>query len=190
MPSSSSCNYTNKTYKKGVHVVTPGTFCQGITIEAHANVTFWSGTYVIKNGEFRIAAKSTVYGDGVTFYLVGNNTKVTIVSGSNVTLKAPTSGTYEGILFAQDPASNPGGVNIIAGGANTTLVGALYFPTQTLNVSSTSTFGTSSPYMPLVAWKLDFSGSAKTMIKLDADAANMGGSYSMPTTHPPARLTN
>lgn len=190
VPSSYSCDYISKTYIKGSHVVTPGTFCKGMTIEAHANVTFQSGTYIIKGGEFRIAAGSKVYGNGVTFYLIGNNTKVTMVSGADVTLKAPTSGTYEGILFAQDPASNPGDINKIEGGANTTLVGALYFPTQTLNVSSTSTFGASSPYMPLVAWKLDFSGSAMTVIKHDRDAANMGGNYSMPTTRPSARLTN
>jgi Flp pilus assembly protein TadG len=190
VPTTYGCDYTNAIYKKDTFVVMPGTYCGGITIEAHAEVKFQPGLYIIKDGEFRIAAHTTVKGSDVTFYLIGNNTKVTIVSGSDVNLVAPTSGDYAGMLFVQDPASNPGETNLIAGGAGIQLVGALYFPTQILNVSSTSSFGANSPLMPLIAWRIDFSGNADTTIRFDPSLLGGGVGMPMPTTRPQPRLLN
>ena len=129
-------------------------------------------------------------GNDVTFYLIGNNTKVTIVSGSDVDLVAPTSGDYAGMLFVQDPASNPGATNVIAGGASIRLVGALYFPTQILNVTSTSSFGANSPLMPLIAWRIDFSGNSDTTIRFDPSLLGGNFDFPMPTTRPQPRLLN
>jgi len=190
VPTSYGCDYLNKVYKKDTFVASPGTYCGGINIEAQGNVTFSPGLYIIENGEFRIAAQTVAKGNGVTFYLVGNNTKVTIVSGSDVDLVAPTSGDYAGILFAQDPDSNPGETNVIEGNAGITLVGALYFPTQILNVSSDSPFGANSPLMPLIAWRIDFSGTSTTTIRFDPSLLGGGINMPMPTTHPSPRLIN
>jgi len=115
---------------------------------------------------------------------------VTIVSGSNVDLVAPIFGDYAGILFAQDPASNPGATNLIAGGADIRLVGALYFPTQILNVTSTSSFGANSPLMPLIAWRIDFSGTSDTTIRFDPSLLGGNLDMPMPTTRPQPRLLN
>jgi len=190
VPTVYGCDYTNAIYKKHTFVLTPGTYCGGITIEAHANVKFSPGLYIIRDGEFRIAAHTTVKGSDVTFYLIGNNTKVTIVSGSDVELVAPTHGDYAGMLFAQDPASNPGATNLIAGGADIRLVGALYFPTQILNVTSTSSFGANSPLMPLIAWRIDFSGDSDTTIRFDPSLLGGGLDMPMSTTRPQPRLLN
>ena len=190
VPTVYGCDYTNAIYKKHTFVLTPGTYCGGITIEAHANVKFSPGLYIIRDGEFRIAAHTTVKGSDVTFYLIGNNTKVTIVSGSDVELVAPTHGDYAGMLFAQDPASNPGATNLIACGADIRLVGALYFPTQILNVTSTSSFGANSPLMPLIAWRIDFSGDSDTTIRFDPSLLGGGLDMPMPTTRPQPRLLN
>lgn len=190
VPTAYGCDYTNAIYKKGKFVLMPGTYCGGINIEAHAEILFWPGLYIIKDGEFRIAAHTVVKGLGVTFYLIGNNTKVTIVSGSNVDLVAPAFGDYAGILFAQDPASNPGETNLIAGGADIKLVGALYFPTQILSVTSTSSFGANSPLMPLIAWRIDFSGTSDTTIRFDPSLLGGNLDMPMPTTRPQPRLLN
>jgi Flp pilus assembly protein TadG len=190
VPTAYGCDHTNATYKHSKFVLLPGTYCGGINIESHAEIWFLPGVYIIKNGEFRIAAHTVAKGFGVTFYLIGNNTKVTIVSGSDVDLVAPYFGEYAGILFAQDPASNPGATNLIAGGADIKLVGALYFPTQILNVTSTSSFGANSPLMPLIAWRIDFSGNSDTTIRFDPSLLGGNFDFPMPTTRPQPRLLN
>ena len=190
VPTKYGCDYRNTVYKNGIFEVGPGTFCGGINIEAHADVTFKEGLYVV-DGEFRIAAHSVVKGYGVTFYLIGNKAKLTIVSHADVDLVAPSFGDYAGVLFAQDAAANPGETSAIEGGADITLIGATYLPTQILNVSSTSTFGGNSPFFPLVAWRIDYSGGSETIIKYDPSA--LGGGFEdikMPKTRPMPRLIN
>jgi Flp pilus assembly protein TadG len=190
VPTTYGCDHTNAVYKKKTFVLTPGTYCGGIEIGAHADVTFSQGLYIIKDGEFRFTAHSVAKGFDVTFYLIGNNAKLRILSGSDVDLVAPASGDYAGILFAQDPASNPGATNLIAGGADIKLVGAIYFPTQILSVTSTSSFGANSPFMPLIAWQIDFSGTSDTTIRFDPSLLGGNFDFPMPTTRPQPRLLN
>jgi hypothetical protein len=46
------------------------------------------------------------------------------ISGNNATLSAPTSGTYEGVLFFENRSSS---VAVSIQGSNTNLTGDLYF---------------------------------------------------------------
>src|SRR5262249_46012810 len=102
----------------------------GITISNSANVTFTGGTYIIKDG-LNIIGSSTVTFNPGTYILNGNSGNYALslqnsshVTGAHVTffitgqyghtigavqctgatvvnLSAPTSGTYEGMLFVQ-----------------------------------------------------------------------------------------
>ena len=88
-------------------VLTPGTYCGGIYVGNGAtNVTFSSGIYVINGGGLSFnGSGKTVTGNGVMFYLTGTNStydSVAIQNGVSVTFSAPTSGTYQGVLFFQD----------------------------------------------------------------------------------------
>ena len=116
-------------------------------------VTLNPGTYVI-TGALTFNSGTNFGGQGVTFYLTGSGS-VNIANGATLALSAPTSGTYDGILFYQ--ARSDTQTASIQGGANSTLNGILYFPSAALNIGngSSSTFNIS-----LVASTLTFNGGS------------------------------
>ncbi len=116
-------------------------YCGGINIQPGANVTFQPGTYVLTStnggaarnpGGLTVDLLSSVTGTGVTFYNYGPAGGITFalsgVTLGGVSLTAPTSGTYSGILFFQDPGNTTQATIVGSPVFNTTLQGAYYFP--------------------------------------------------------------
>ena len=139
-PAVGSCNHTNFSTNGGA--LSPGVYCGGINIKG-GSVTLGSGMYILLGGGLTMAQNSSLTGTGVTFYNTKDNAHpygdITVADNTTFNLKAPTSGTYGGILFFQDrsvPAS-PLRNNVLPG---TGLQGALYFPTTkvTYNEGSVS----------------------------------------------------
>jgi Flp pilus assembly protein TadG len=193
-PSTSGCDYNNTKIKKqdGPTTLSPGVYCGGIDVQTQANVTFNSGLYVIKNGALSLSSGSTVTGNGVTFYFTGINTRLTVISSATVDLTAPTSGTYEGFVFIQDPLSNPGQItgqkNEIQGGGSIQIVGTIYFPTQPITISGNGGFGINSPMMPIIADTITVTGNGVKTIQVDQSSANM--LQDLPKSIDGARLIN
>jgi len=146
-PSATSCSgSTGPLVITSTRTLSPGTYCGGIDILFGANVTFSPGIYTLtstsaSNGGLTIGADTTVTGDGVAFYnsdvrggvvTPGNNGGITLACSSctpgNVTLTAPTSGPYEGILFFQDPGNTSPSVVVGSAFFNTHLTGTTYMP--------------------------------------------------------------
>jgi Flp pilus assembly protein TadG len=156
----------------GRYVLNPGVYCGGINASNGTSVAFNAGTYIMAGGGMSLLnGGGTATGTNVTFFLTtgakagysGANSAyagVTIANGATVTFSAPTTGgvnSLEGILFFQDRSVPTGSAaSSFAGGASTTLSGALYFPTTTLNYSN----GTNGTYTILVADTLVFTGGA------------------------------
>jgi hypothetical protein len=164
MPTSSGCTYNSLSlgWASTVQQLSPGTYCNGISIGNGASAALSAGVYIIKSGSFSIGGGSTVTGSGVTIVLTNGTSgyaSVNISNGASVTLSAPTSGATAGILFFSDRnAANSGSVSF-AGGTTNTLTGALYFPAQTVSYSN----GTSntSPCTQLIAWHIQFAGGSQ-----------------------------
>jgi hypothetical protein len=156
----------------GRYVINPGVYCGGINASNGTTVIFNPGTYILAGGGMSLLnGGGGASGTNVTFYLTtgakagysgANNAYagITIANGVTVNFSAPTTGganSLEGILFFQDRSVPVGSAaSSFAGGATTTLSGALYFPTTTLNYSN----GTSGNYTILVANNLIFTGGA------------------------------
>lgn len=130
-----------------------GAYCGGISIALGANVTFMPGTYVIESqgtpsllnlfnppGGLTISLAANVTGTGVTFYNYGPYGGISMVAPSvtlgTVNLVAPTSGTYACVLFFQDPGNTTAATIIGSSTWNTTLQGAYYFPTASVNFAA------------------------------------------------------
>jgi hypothetical protein len=147
------CNSNNPLMVSGTITLTPGDYCAGIKINAGAVVTFDPGIYVINRGDLTVNGGSVLRGDTVTFVLTatdpGHIGNITINGGADVELTAPgpdghfpndaghvDHGKYPGLLFIQDPAAPSFGnggqleTNLITGGVDMELTGALYFPTR------------------------------------------------------------
>ncbi len=158
---------TCQTFNPSNNVISPGTYCGGISITG-GNYTFQPGTYIMNGGGLTITG-GTVTGTGVFFYLTGTTTgapstrygPVSISGNATVTLSAPTSGTYASILFYQDRSldlsSSPQYNSTITGSAGSNFDGVMYFPTS--NVVFTGTSGTTSNNTAIIAWTLKIAGT-------------------------------
>jgi len=162
-PAPGTCSYTNFNASGGSETtLVPGNYCGGLTISGTNNVYFTAGTYYISNGDLYITGVNNVScsnctgGAGVTIVLTqttGNNADiggVRIVSENNVTLNAPNSGTYAGVLFYQDrnvaagTMTSTSKIFTLSSLNNATLYGAVYFPKNRIDISSINNFGGNS----------------------------------------------
>jgi len=181
MPTPGSCTAHNFKVTTGTTVVIPpGVYCGGITITGTVNqVIFSPGQYFLVDGGLSVNGSMTVSGSGVTFfntYSVPAKYKGISINGSGtVTLTAPTSGSYAGVLFYQDPTVTWSASNgsIIAGAANSVYQGLIYFPTTDLTYagnSSTSAGGTDG-YTTLIGYNVSILGTAH----INADYSSLSG---------------
>ena len=159
-PTPGSCSFNNYAPSSGSSItLVPGTYCGGLSVTSFSNITFNAGTYYIANGDLYISSSNNVGcgnctgGAGVTFVLTqttGNNSDiggVRITSENNVTLSAPNSGTYAGVLFYQDrrvPAgtmSSTSKIFTVSSLNNATMAGAVYFPNNKIDIASINNIG-------------------------------------------------
>jgi Flp pilus assembly protein TadG len=113
---------------KSKQTLQPGTYCSGMSLSG--DVTLSPGVYVVQ-GSFKINATANVSGSGVTIFMSGSNT-VSMNGNATVTLSAPGSGTYSGVLFYGD-RTGTAAQSTFNGTATSLLTGAIYFPRQQVN---------------------------------------------------------
>ncbi len=177
-PTLGQCDYSNTSINTTESItLSPGTYCNGISIAGSANVTLNPGTYILWGGGLNIRGSSSVSGANVTFFITGGGTgqayaPVSVTGSAVVNLSAPTSvsSPYYGILFFQDPAIGAGKpASMIAGSSDSTIEGVLYFPTTGLTYAGSSQSGN---YLVMVADTVTLTGSATI-------------NSNFPTTRPP-----
>jgi len=160
-PAVGSCTFTNYSLS-GIATATigPGTYCGGISVGNSANLTLTAGNYIINGGGLSFSGAAIVNGSGVMFYLTGTNAtyaSATIGNSANVSLSAPASGTYTGILFFQNRSITSASNAAISGAASTSLTGTLYFPTTSVSLTGSAGVATD---MAIVASALAVTGAA------------------------------
>ncbi len=132
--------------------VAGGTICyNGLTVTGNATVTLTPGLYII-NGAMQLNGSYSMTGTGVTFYFPPGGSYTDNGNGT-LNLAAPTSGTYNGILFYQSQSnSNQMTFN---GATKSTLDGIFYLPGASLLMNGAST---ATLYTSIVAKSLTFNG--------------------------------
>ncbi|WP_292386162.1 pilus assembly protein TadG-related protein [Mesorhizobium sp.] len=142
----------------------PGTYCSGMDLKG--NVTLQPGTYVVQ-GNLKVNAGAVISGTGVTMFMSGSHT-VSMNGNATVTLSAPTSGTYSGVLFYGDRTGSSAS-STFNGTASSLLTGAIYFPKQQVNYLGN--FSGSGGCTQVVADTIQWSGS--TTIKQNCSSLGM-----------------
>ncbi|MHB9363803.1 pilus assembly protein TadG-related protein [Mesorhizobium sp. W067] len=142
----------------------PGTYCSGMSLSG--NVTLQPGVYVVQGG-MKVNANAVVAGSGVTIFMAGSNT-VSMNGNAKVTLSAPTSGAYSGVLFYGD-RTGTAAQSTFNGTADSLLTGAIYFPRQQVNYLGN--FSGNGGCTQVVADTIQWSGS--TTIKQDCTSLGM-----------------
>jgi hypothetical protein len=185
---------TAVTCASGVCAVPAGTY-DDICIDNNQTVNFGAGLFVVTgastcaNGvSFKINASSTVCNSvnadcsgmvasqnaGVTFYMVGSNT-VSVDGTAQVQLAAPTSGTYEGMLFFQDPNAALGTNMVLSGNSNSLYQGAIYGPTLTLSFGGNTNFNNGAAYTIIVTNEMNSNGGPNINLASNLSGLSNGG---------------
>lgn len=160
----SGCNWTNRSlvYSASTQTLNPGTYCgTGLAFSNSANVVMNPGIYYIKGGSLNVGS-STITGTGVTIILTrntGSYATATMGNGASVTLSAPTSGAYSGLVLYANRAGPTSATTTITfnGGVALSLKGAIYAPTRTVAYSNGATT-TPAACTQLIAWRVKISG--------------------------------
>jgi hypothetical protein len=165
--------------------ISQGMYCGGISLAGSSHLTMNPGIYVMNGGGFSMTgANSVVTGNGVFIYNTANGYTfgpLTLTGGAGITLTAPTSGTYQGILFFQDRSITSSATNTIVGGSNPVMSGSVYIPKGALNFEGSSTTGLT---MALIADSIKITGSSH----LDLDATGALTGLGPATTSKPALI--
>jgi len=122
-------------------------------------VTFEPGLYVFRDGGIKLSGNSSLAGDGVTFYLTGDDSKLDFTGGSEVQLSAQTTGDLAGILVFQDRDAEEGLEHKFTGGADMQMEGVLYFPTQDVKFTGNASGEGTTP-LTVIARRFEFSGNS------------------------------
>ena len=146
--------------------INPGIYTS-ISVTASASLKMNPGVYVITGGGFAVNGAASVTGTGVTIYNAGSNYNggpagtfggITIDGSGKVTLSAPTSGVYAGIVIFQsrDDARlvELSGATVAALGG-----GVVYAASAQLNLSGSAQLGTAQSASPLVVNQLVLGGN-------------------------------
>jgi hypothetical protein len=137
-PGACSSSNTGKTYKNTT--VQPGTYCGATTFE---EVTFNPGLYTIKTGTGNkngaLTIKGKVTGDGVSFYLADNQSKLAMFTpAQDSVLTAPSSGTTRGLLIFENLNRGISWDLVANSISKQTWAGLIYLPSLNLTLESLS----------------------------------------------------
>jgi hypothetical protein len=153
-------NASGNNYSPGIH------YCSMDIGNANINLT--AGQYVVDSVTGH--GHGSLNGDGVTLFTNGGN--VDINGQTTLNLSAPSSGTYQGILFygsrSVSAGSCPGPLcNTFNGTASSLLTGALYFPTQAVDYQGN--FSGVNGCTQIVADLVTFSGNTTFNVNCGTD---------------------
>jgi len=134
-------------------------------MDLKGTVNFQPGVYYIDGDSLSFGASVIATGTDVTFILTSSTAStnpnsianLNINGGATLDLRAPTVGTYAGVLFYQDRRA-PAGSTKINGNSLSVLEGAFYFPSHLLDFSGTS--GMTTDCIQLVGFKVKFTGNS------------------------------
>jgi hypothetical protein len=176
-PAFGACTRTTQLVLERNSSLTPGVYCGGIRLKNDAHLSLAPGVYVLRGGGLVLEGATRVSGTGVTLYnttRVGSTTTydpIVLQSSSSVDLRAPTTGPLAGIVIFGDRKATSGLPNVLEGGTNSRLEGAIYLPSQTLRLDSSAT--AAATYSPVVVNRLQMESS--TVARINANYSSLSG---------------
>lgn len=135
LPPSSRCD-TRATLVRGAVIATAGTtpfhFCGGLAIAPGGTLRLLPGRYRVSGGPLLVAPGARLEADGATI-LLAPDSGMDVAPGSLVQLRAPASGSLQGLALAAEPGRGP--PVALAGGAGLSIVGAVRLPQRPLTAA-------------------------------------------------------
>ena len=135
------------------------------SMNVNGTLMLGSATYVIDGGNFSAGAQANISCTGCTIILTNSASgtptigTVDINGGAKIVMSAPSTGTFDGILFYQDRRAPVSAtvVNKINGNSDSVLGGAFYFPNQQIQVNGNA--GLDITCGQFVSYIIEFAGN-------------------------------
>jgi hypothetical protein len=172
-PAVGACTHYNVAITAGGGTLSPGVYCGGIDISSTGTVTLQPGLYVIKDGPFALSGGANLIAHGVTLYFTGANAYLDTSGGGQVSMSAPTSGTYAGIMVFGSRSLAASTEHALKGSSAVHYEGTIYFPTTRVRFTGNGAGATSSPYSLFIARTFRFEGNGEIQINPDYDASDV-----------------
>lgn len=184
IPAYSGCGQGNglnlSAWKSTPYALSPGVYCNGLSVSNGNSATLAPGVYIIDRGTFSFTG-ANLTGTGVTIVLTSstgsNYASFVISNGATATLSAPTSGATAGLIFYGDRRAPTSTSSNFAGGAALNFTGAIYLPTETLTWDNGSG-NNASTCTELIAGKITLQGGASFQVNCPAGVAAIGATSS------------
>jgi hypothetical protein len=154
------CDHKAFNSKDPVVNLTPGTYCDGITISSD-KVTAAPGVYHIKDGVIAISGTSEVMFEGATIYLSGSKVGITLKGDSSLRVVAPDSGSTAGIAIAMDPDATAAKESLFAGSSQIYISGTLHLPQEKIKIAGDSVGVAELENALLIGKEIEFGGGAQ-----------------------------
>lgn len=165
MPTAGACTAKNLSIKNTV-TLNPGTYCNGIQLNAGAVVTLNPGIYIMDCGSLQMSGGATMTGTGVTIVFTcssgSNYASATINGGATLAITAPTTGPTAGIAIFGDRNMPTSTTFKFDGGDTQVLGGAVYVPKGTLEYAGGN--NTNTNCTQVIADTVTFVGNSKLAI--------------------------
>lgn len=151
-------------------------YCGGATEQIHGITILSAGVYVLDGGKWTINSTATLTGDDVTIFLT-NGATLDIRGGATIDLSAPKPATqpppsplqpYYGLAVFYD--RNNTGSSTFNGGANFSIVGAVYGTKQYIEFSGNTTGSGPGECTQIIGYTVHFTGNSD----FDTDCSNSG----------------
>ncbi|MDH3266118.1 MAG: Tad domain-containing protein [Gammaproteobacteria bacterium] len=175
-PPSLVCDHTDLVLRQRSHRLQPGVYCGDTNFTSNARVTLEPGLYVMKHGSLNVDSGATLQGDGVTIFFWGENTFLTVSSGSNLDLRAPSEGELAGFVLVDRKLSwyNPNiSETVINGGGSIKIEGVMYAPQWRVNISGNSEMNQDSGCFAMIADNFHMEGNGKLNVVADCQQTGL-----------------
>ena len=143
----------------------PGTY-DNVNFSGSPTVTLDPGLYIIRN-VVTFNDRVKLNGTGVTFYFADAKSKIQFNGTTTANLSAPTSGTYQGILFFE-PDGLARSALVMNAMSGTKMKGLVYLPSRDVTVNSVSTISSTdiamvfnTLLMNVTKWSFAISGTGR-----------------------------
>lgn len=168
-PVAGPCDFTSYSApKNAATTLSPGVYCNGITIDNRADVLLKPGVYIINGGTLLTKNNGTLKGTGVTLYFTGSDGHMAFDGSTTVSLSAPETGPTAGLLMMQDRAMGLQDFELSSKSA-AELLGTIYLPNGRFVVRANNKIAESSAFTIIVARFVEISNKSKLYVNANYD---------------------
>lgn len=150
---STSCKFKGLVINSVDTTLSPGVYCNGVTISDGMTVKLSPGIYVFKDGPLKVSSNAKLIGTEVGLYFTGSGAVFSATSNSIINLAAPSKGAMAGLLMFQDRNSSESDFLIKSKNARN-LLGTIYLPNGNLIIDTNNKIAEDSAYTAIVARRL------------------------------------